>query len=64
MDKVVHFEITFDDEERAKNFYKSAFDWELYENDMGNGVHYTTAMTVPRSTQSRLVGWPLYFLKL
>ncbi|HEV8088006.1 MAG TPA: VOC family protein, partial [Actinomycetota bacterium] len=37
MDKVVHFEITFDDQERAKKFYQSAFGWELYDNDMGNG---------------------------
>jgi predicted enzyme related to lactoylglutathione lyase len=47
MDKVVHFEITFDDQERAKDFYRSVFDWELYDNDMGNGVTYTTATTVP-----------------
>ena len=47
MDKVVHFEITFDDHERAKEFYGSVFDWELSDNDMGNGVMYTTATTVP-----------------
>ena len=47
MDKVVHFEITFDDQERAKDFYRSVFDWELYDADMGNGITYTTAMTVP-----------------
>src|SRR5512132_4116799 len=47
MDKVVHFEITFDDHQRAKDFYRSVFDWELDDNDMGNGIVYTTAMTVP-----------------
>ncbi|HEX3298795.1 MAG TPA: VOC family protein [Actinomycetota bacterium] len=47
MDKVVHFEITFDDQERAKEFYSSVFDWELNDADMGNGVSYTTATTVP-----------------
>jgi uncharacterized protein len=47
MDKVVHFEITFDDHQRAKDFYGSVFDWELDDNDMGNGIVYTTAMTVP-----------------
>jgi predicted enzyme related to lactoylglutathione lyase len=47
MDKVVHFEITFDDQERAKEFYGSIFDWDLSDNDMGNGVTYTTATTVP-----------------
>ncbi len=47
MDKVVHFEITFDDQQRAKDFYGSVFDWDLDDNDMGNGVVYTTATTVP-----------------
>ncbi len=47
MDKVVHFEITFDDQQRAKEFYGSVFDWDLDDNDMGNGVVYTTATTVP-----------------
>ncbi len=46
MDKVVHFEITFDDQERAKDFYRSVFEWDLMDNDMG-GVSYTTATTVP-----------------
>ena len=47
MDKVVHFEITFDDHKRATEFYGSVFDWDLDHNDMGNGVVYTTATTVP-----------------
>ena len=46
MDKVVHFEITFDDHQRAKDFYGSVFEWELTDNDMG-GVTYTTVTTVP-----------------
>ena len=53
MDKVVHFEITFDDHKRAKDFYGSVFDWELDDNDMGNGVVYTTATTVPIDDQMR-----------
>src|SRR4051812_50077179 len=53
MDKVVHFEITFDDQERAKDFYRSVFDWQLHDNDMGNGVSYTTAMTVPIDDKMR-----------
>ncbi len=52
MDKVVHFEITFDDHMRAKDFYGSVFDWELMDNNMG-GVVYTTAMTVPIDDQMR-----------
>jgi predicted enzyme related to lactoylglutathione lyase len=52
MDKVVHFEITFDDHKRAKDFYGSVFDWDLMDNDMGGAV-YTTAMTVPIDDQMR-----------
>lgn len=31
MDKVVHFEIPFDDKTRAMKFYAEAFDWKLTE---------------------------------
>lgn len=58
MDKVVHFEITTDDIGRAKEFYRSAFDWELIDADMGNGQTYTTIMTVPVDEQSRLPNEP------
>ena len=47
MDKVVHFEIPVDDEARAKEFYGSVFEWDLDSADMGGGVTYTTATTVP-----------------
>lgn len=47
MDKVVHFEIPVDDNARAKEFYGSVFEWELNDADMGGGVTYTTATTVP-----------------
>jgi predicted enzyme related to lactoylglutathione lyase len=53
VDKVVHFEITFDDHMRAKDFYGSVFDWDLSDNDMGNGMVYTTAVTVPIDEQQR-----------
>ena len=33
MDKVVHFEVPFDDGPRAANFYREAFGWQL--NDYG-----------------------------
>jgi predicted enzyme related to lactoylglutathione lyase len=46
MDKVVHLEIPVDDEGRAKDFYGSAFDWDLNTMDMGGGMTYTTAGTV------------------
>ena len=46
MDKVVHFEIPVDDEERAKEFFGAVFDWDLNTVDMGNGITYTTVGTV------------------
>ena len=47
MDKVVHFEITYDDHERAKDFYRSVFEWDLSDVPMGGEMVYTTATTVP-----------------
>jgi predicted enzyme related to lactoylglutathione lyase len=54
MDKVVHFEIPVDDAARAKEFYRSAFDWELTDMDMGGGNIYTTVTTTPVDEQTRL----------
>jgi hypothetical protein len=54
MDKVVHFEIPVDDAARAKEFYRTAFDWELNDVDMGGGNTYTTVTTTPIDEQSRL----------
>jgi uncharacterized protein len=31
MNKVIHFEVPFDDAERAKRFYKTMFDWDLQD---------------------------------
>jgi uncharacterized protein len=53
MDKVVHFEITFDDQMRAKEFYRSAFDWDLQDSDMGGGITYTSAITAPIDEKTR-----------
>ncbi|MEP6973208.1 MAG: VOC family protein [Actinomycetota bacterium] len=53
MDKVVHFEITVDDEGRAKEFYGSIFDWELNSADMGGGIAYTSITTAPVDEQMR-----------
>jgi predicted enzyme related to lactoylglutathione lyase len=42
--KVVHFEIPFDDGDRARNFYKELFDWQVMEMpEMG----YTIVMSGP-----------------
>jgi hypothetical protein len=54
MDKVVHFEIPADDATRAKEFYRTTFDWELNDMDMGGGNTYTTVTTTPIDEQSRL----------
>lgn len=54
MDKVVHFEIPVDDRDRAKEFYRSAFDWELEDADMGDGNIYTSVITTPFDQQTRL----------
>ena len=53
MDRVVHFEIPVDDAARAKEFYRSAFDWELTDMDMGGGNMYTTVTTTPVDEQTR-----------
>jgi predicted enzyme related to lactoylglutathione lyase len=46
--RVVHFEIPFDDGDRARAFYKDAFGWNLQEwQDMG----YTMASTGPVDEQ-------------
>jgi predicted enzyme related to lactoylglutathione lyase len=42
--RVVHFEVPFDDGDRARSFYKGAFDWQLMEMpEMG----YTIVTTGP-----------------
>ncbi len=42
--KVVHFEVPFDDGDRARSFYKDAFGWQVVEMpEMG----YTIVMTGP-----------------
>jgi len=43
MNKVVHFEITYDDKERCTDFYKKVFDWKLQDIPEMN---YTIANTV------------------
>ena len=54
MDKVVHFEIPVDDAGRAKEFYRSSFEWDLNDNDMGDGNIYTTLITTPIDQQTQV----------
>jgi predicted enzyme related to lactoylglutathione lyase len=42
--KVVHFEIPFDDGERARRFYSDAFGWEIQEIP---DLHYAIVRTGP-----------------
>jgi uncharacterized protein len=42
--RVVHFEIPYDDGERARKFYAEAFDWELQEMP---GMEYTLVTSGP-----------------
>ena len=46
--KVVHFEIPFDDGERAHKFYGDTFGWQL---DPVPGMGYTIAMTGPNDPE-------------
>lgn len=48
MDKVVHFEIPFDDKKRAMAFYSEAFGWQLA--DMPE-MSYVMAVTAPVNEQ-------------
>ncbi|WP_280236003.1 VOC family protein [Nocardia cyriacigeorgica] len=42
--RVVHFEIPFDDGDRARAFYRDAFDWQVNEVP---DIDYTLVMTGP-----------------
>lgn len=46
--RVVHFEIPFDDGERARGFYREAFGWNLMEFP---GMDYTIVTTGPTAEQ-------------
>ena len=47
--RVVHFEIPYDDGDRARGFYKAAFDWEIVQMPEMGG--YTLVMTGPSGDQ-------------
>lgn len=54
MDKVVHFELPFDDEARVKNFYSSIFGWDLKDEEMPGGMKYIMATTAPMDETTRM----------
>ena len=37
----VHVELATTDIDKAKSFYRSLFDWQLQDMDMGGGMSYT-----------------------
>jgi uncharacterized protein len=45
MDKVVHFEVPFDDGDRATTFYREAFGWQLNSMPEFNYVMVSTTST-------------------
>src|SRR5262245_45374782 len=45
MDKVVHFEVPFDDKQRAMSFYSTCFGWRLTDMPQMNYVMATTTET-------------------
>ena len=47
--RVVHFEIPYDDGDRARGFYKAAFDWNIVQMPEMGG--YTLVMTGPSGEQ-------------
>jgi predicted enzyme related to lactoylglutathione lyase len=47
--RVVHFEIPYDDGDRARGFYKAAFDWDIVQMPEMGG--YTLVMTGPSGEQ-------------
>jgi uncharacterized protein len=50
MDKVVHFEIPFDDKARAMKFYAEAFDWKLTDFPE---INYVMAQSAALDEQQR-----------
>ncbi len=50
MDRVVHFEVPFDDADRAHTFYREAFGWQLHTVP---GMGYTTVTTTPTDESGR-----------
>jgi uncharacterized protein len=48
MDKVVHFEIPFDDQQRAESFYKNSFGWKI---NAAPGMPYWIVHTIDTDEQ-------------
>ena len=55
--RVVHFEVPFSDGDRARNFYKQIFDWQL--NEMPE-MKYTIVSTGPAAEDTGMPAEPGY----
>lgn len=47
MAKVSHFEVPADDLERAKNFYREVFQWQIHPLPEANFHYYQSVVTTP-----------------
>lgn len=56
MNKVVHFEIPFDNEERAKKFYQNAFGWQILSVPEMNYIMATTVETDQQTMMPKTPG--------
>jgi uncharacterized protein len=52
---IVHFEIPADDPERAAEFYRELFDWDIkkFEGSVAGGMEYWMVQTVPTDADGR-----------
>jgi len=55
MNKVVHFEIPFDNEERAKKFYQDTFGWQIFKVPE---MDYSMVTTVETDQQTMIPKTP------
>jgi uncharacterized protein len=55
---IVHFEIPAEQPERAAQFYRELFGWDIkqYEGSVAGGMDYWTVRTVPTDEQGRPAG--------
>jgi uncharacterized protein len=50
---IVHFEVPADDPERAANFYRQLFGWDIKQYEGSAGMEYWMVRTVPTDDQGR-----------
>lgn|SRR3989338_2546601 len=58
MNSVVHFEVPFDDAERAQKFYENVFGWNISKVPMPGGDPYYIATTAPTNEKTHMIEKP------